>query len=109
MGETTKRKVTVNGNRYHIVGEECKKYRRVSVYDNSLCNHYPDENDIVYRKKYKYRLFGLLQYDPPPIEKMMEDAFNEAVCEFEEKQEEQQQFEERVEQHLDTVKEIHEE
>lgn len=109
MSEKTKRKVTVNGNRYHIVGEESDKYNRVSVYDNSLRDHYPNKNDLVYRKKYKYRLWGLLTYDVPPIEEMMEDAFNEAVCILEEKQEEQEEFEQRLEDRLDNVKEIHEE
>lgn len=109
MGEKTKRKVRVNGNKYYIVGEENKNTRRVSVYDDTLSNHYPNNNDIVYRKRRKSILgLGKFMFNPPTLDEMMKDAFNDAVCQLEEKQDEAEAFAERVDDRLDAVKESHE-
>ena len=110
MGDKTKRKLRVGDNKYHVVGEECKNYRRVSVYDDAKYHHYKKKNDIIYRTRRKAVLFGLgkFLFDPPSIDEMMKDCLNEAVCELEEKKEQEKKFSERVDDKLDTVKEIHE-
>ena len=111
MGDKTKRKLRVNNNKYHVVAEETETHNRVSVYDDALRNHYPNNNDIVYNKQRKALPFGVASFlfDPDNIEKMMEQSLNEAVCKLEEKKEREQDFKNRVDRKLDAVKEAHEE
>ena len=107
MGETIKRTVTVADNTYYVVGEENRDYRRVSVYDNSLHNYYPDNNDILYRKQRKALLcgWGSVLFRPKALDEMMKDGLEDAVEIFEAEQESQSSLEENVDTKLEIVKE----
>ncbi len=104
-----KEKTTVNGNRYHIVIKETNRRRRVSVYDDNQTKKVRKKTDIVYRREWKGRFLWWGKDTATPVETMVRECLNEAVCILEDKQEHQEKYQDKVEQAIDAVKEGHDE
>lgn len=76
--------------------------------DKSSVNR-PNRSDIVYEKKYKNRIFGLMQYDPPSLDEMMKDALSEAIEIRRVREEDKEEKEEKIDEKIDRIKELYEE
>jgi len=109
---TEKRYPTINGNDYYVKIVEKKRKKRVSVYnDDGFGRHHRSirgGNCIVEDARHRGFFFGLGPDNTPPIEKMVQETLNEAVCIREDKQDEQNRFEDKIERAVCNVEEAHE-
>jgi len=108
MSEKITRDERIDGRKYHIVYEETKRSKRVSVYKHSVMRRYrQDDNDIVYDKRYKGSLLWFGEDTTPPRRKMVRDAVSEAVSIVKSENEKKDSIEESVAGAVDDVRVVH--
>lgn len=107
MVSKEKRDETINGNKYHITIAESKRRWRVSVYRYSSLGRYNKSDAIVTNRSWRgsWLWFG---HDPTNIESLIQETVNEAVCIREDKLEKQHEYENRINDAIGQVKDIHE-
>lgn len=101
------RNITINGNDYHVTIEEKSWRQRVSVYEKSY-GRYRKGDAILTNKESKGRLFWFGKDTSSPIDQLIRETLNEAVCIRENKIEKQKEYENKIESAIENVAEIHE-
>lgn len=107
-----RRDAHVNGTTYHIVIVDTDRRKRVSIYppEISKYNRTRKKNaHLVYDRRWRGRVLWFGKDTTDSIEQIVKEALNKAVCIYEEKQEKQENYEERMESVIEQVAEIHEE
>ena len=72
----------VNGKAYHIVVEIYDNSQRVSIYNDGPKGpnkHYPDDNDIVYKKQKGPHIWNFWSDQRDQMSKFVREALNEAI------------------------------
>lgn len=102
---------TINGNKYYVKIVETHRKKRVTVYNaDDNVNYYirgSGKNYIVNNKKWRGWLLWFGADPTPSLEEMIQTTLNEAVCIRENKEEEMEQFESRIDSTITDVKEVH--
>jgi hypothetical protein len=111
MDVSEKRDVRINGNLYYVVAKETNQRKRVTIYNKDKYGRFHprgfNSNYIVSdcRRKGRFWYFG--KDTTPELDKMIQDTLNEAVCIRENKEESVDEFEERVNEAISNVEEVH--
>jgi len=108
---TEKQYPTINGNDYYVKIVVNNRKKRVSVYnDDGFGRHHRSMwggNYITEDARHRGFFFGLGPDNTPPIETMIQETLNEAVCIRENKQEQADEFESKISQAIENVEEVH--
>jgi hypothetical protein len=110
---TEKQHPTINGNDYYVKIVKTKWRKRVSVYnDDGIFNDHRRSltggTYITETVKLRGRFLWFGKDTTPSIEKMVQSTLNEAVCIREDKQEQQERFENKIQKAISSVEEVHE-
>jgi hypothetical protein len=105
MAKDEKRYTTINGNKYRVIVSESRWSKRVTVENCEVLGN----NEIVGRTVYKGTIWWIGPDASRPVEELVRDVLNKAVCKREKKIEEQEYFEERISSSVEQVSEVHEE
>lgn len=110
---TEKRYPKINGRKYYVKVVETNRKKRVTVYNKDKHSSFykggSGANYIVNNVKKKGRFWYLGKDTTPPIEEMVQETLNEAVCKREDKEENMERFEDKIEEAIHNVEEVHEE
>jgi hypothetical protein len=103
---------TINGNKYYVKVVETSRKKRVTVYNKDKHSKFykggSQKNYIVNNVKKKSRLWHFGKDTTPPLEEMIQETLNEAVCIREDKEEEKDRLEHKIERAISNVEEVHE-
>jgi len=103
----------INGRKYYVKIVETSRKKKVTVYNkDKYSNFYKSgskQNWIVNNVKKKGRVWHFGKDTTPPIEEMVQETLNEAVCKREDKEENKERLEDKIEQAIHNVEEVHEE
>lgn len=107
-----KRYPTINGREYYVKIVETARRKRVTVYNADRNSRYrvrgADKNYIVNREKWRGRWLWFGRDSTLPIEEMVQNVLNEAVCIREDKEEEEEEYQEKINRAISTIGELHE-
>jgi len=107
-----KRYSTINGNTYRVKIVKTSRKKRVTVYNNDKYRRFYKGGELSnyittnVQKRGRFWYFGT--DTTPPIEEMIRETLNEAVCIREDKEQQQDKFEDKIEDAISNVEEAHE-
>lgn len=108
MVDKEKRNPEINGNKYHVTIAQSKRRQRVSVYEYKSFGGYHESNAIVTNKEWKGTILWFGADQSSPVEEVVRETLNEAVCIRENKLEQQEEYGNRISRAIDSVGEVHE-
>lgn len=109
MSDKEKRNPEINGNKYHVIIVQTKRRQCVSVHRHkSYRTKYNRSNVITTLKEWKGSWLWFGADRSSPVEKLIQQTLNEAVCIREDKIERQDKYETRIDSAIENIAEVHE-